>query len=166
MVAGTAEKGTMTTQMPTAERTGRRPRRGRVAIAAVVIAAMGALTAGACTPEADHTFGMVNQSRAQSGIHALEFNHMLHTKAQGWAQQLSNQGYLSHSRLADNNWGAWRKLGENVGFGYSLEGVHQAFMNSSGHRANILDRSFNKGGTGVVRDGGGRFWVVQEFMLE
>ena len=39
-------------------------------------------------------------------------------------------------------------------------------MNSSGHRANILDGGFNRIGVGVTRDGGGRYWVVQEFMQE
>ena len=39
-------------------------------------------------------------------------------------------------------------------------------MNSSGHRANILDRGFNRIGLGVTRDGDGRYWVVQEFMQE
>ena len=92
---------------------------------------------------------------------------MLHFKAQAWADQLSRQGYLSHSRLTDGNWStSWTKLGENVGYAWSLEQAQSAFMNSAPHRANILDRNYNKVGTGVAQGGDGRMWVVQEFMHE
>ena len=42
----------------------------------------------------------------------------------------------------------WEKLGENVGRGGSVSSLHTAFMNSSGHRANILG-DYNKVGIGT-----------------
>lgn len=123
-----------------------------------------------CTPEAYFTADQINSSRAQYGLAPLEFNAMLHFKAQAWAEQLQRQGYLSHSRLTDGNHSTtWTILGENVGYTWhDLGGMHQLFMNSVLHRNNILG-PFNKVGTGVVAENtpyGVRYWVVQEFMWE
>lgn len=152
--------------VPTAATTNsprRRLRNVAVAVAAVVALGLGA----ACTPESYRAADLVNNTRGANGLPALEFNSMLHFKAQGWAEHMASQGRLSHSRLTDANHSTtWTKLGENVGVAYSIEGVHNAFMGSSGHRANILDRTYNKIGTGVHIGGDGRVWVVQEFMHE
>lgn len=150
----------------TTHTTPQRRRRTRRAGALAVVAVVAALAVGACTPEAYRSADLVNQSRAQNGLPALQFNTMLYMKAQAWSQQLNAQGYLSHSNLTDGNWStSWSKLGENVGYAWSLEGVEDAFMNSSPHRANILG-GYNKVGTGVTQGGDGRYWVVQEFMNE
>ncbi len=42
------------------------------------------------------------------------------------------------------------QLGENVGMGGSIDQIHVAYMNSPGHRANILDPAFNQIGTAAV----------------
>ena len=58
---------------------------------------------------------------------------------------------------------AWQRIGENVGVGYSVSSLHDAFMNSSGHRANILG-DFNRVGVGVVHEASGRIWVTVVFI--
>jgi uncharacterized protein YkwD len=121
---------------------------------------------GACSPEQNRTTDLVNSSRGAYGLPGLPTNIDLSLKAQAWSNQLANDQYLHHSYLPDGNGYNWYRLGENVGVGSSLEQVQDAFMNSSGHRANILDGGFNRLGTGVTRDGAGRYWVVQEFMQE
>ncbi len=135
----------------------------RVGFIAAVVAVI-VLTLSACSPEEDRGADLVNYSRNTNGLPSLGINIDLYFKAQGWSQRLAAEQRLSHSYLPDGIGYPWRKLGENVGYGYSMDQVHQAFMNSSGHRANILDRSFDAMGIGVTRDGAGRFWVVQEFM--
>jgi len=154
---------TLVTAPPSTPPSRRRTRRiGAVAALALVVG----LLLGACTPEAYRTGDLINGSRAQAGLAPLEFNSMLHFKAQAWADQLNRQGRLSHSNLTDGNWSTtWSRLGENVGFAWSLEQAHNAFMNSAPHRANILG-AYNKVGTGVVQGGDGRLWVVHEFMQE
>jgi uncharacterized protein YkwD len=122
------------------------------------------LALGACSPEENRATELVNQSRNASGAASLPMNVDLYFKAQAWSQRLAAQQRLSHSHLPDGNGYHWTRLGENVGYGYSIEQVHNAFMGSTGHRANILDRRFNQIGIGVTRDGAGRYWVVQEFM--
>jgi uncharacterized protein YkwD len=133
----------------------------------LVAAVAACLTLGlsSCTPEAYSCFDMINASRWQAGRAPVEWHQDLWFKAQGWADQLSHDGYLHHSNLAAGlGHLPWRKLGENVGVGYNLGSVHNAFMGSTLHRNNILDTAFNFGAVGVTRDGFGRYWVVQSFM--
>lgn len=155
----------MTTQTHEAPPTTRRRATRKAAVLAGLVAVV-VMALGACSPEENRGLELVNQSRASAGLPGLPLNIDLYFKAQGWSQQLAGSQSLRHSNLAEGNGYRWCRLGENVGYGYSMEQVHNAFMNSSGHRANILDRSFNRVGVGVTRDGGGRYWVVQEFMQE
>lgn len=153
---------TQTLHTTTQRRRGMR-RSGLLAALALVVV----LAVSACTPEAYRAADLANADRARNGLPALEFNSMLHFKAQAWAAHLNQQGRLSHSNLLDGNHSTtWTKLGENVGYAWSLEQVQVAFMNSPLHRANILDPVYNKIGTGVVQGTDGRLWVVQEFMHE
>jgi len=57
----------------------------------------------------------------------------------------------------------WTSIGENVGYGSSVDQVHQSFMGSSGHRANILKASYSHVGIGVVASGG-TAWVTLDFV--
>lgn len=109
----------------------------------------------------------INHSRAQHGIHGLRENHQLNNKADAWARTMRDQCRIWHSRLSDGAPAGWRKLGENVGRGGSIHVVHNAYMNSAGHRRNILDRSFTHVGAGAVWGtcGGRRtVFTVQVFM--
>jgi uncharacterized protein YkwD len=138
--------------------------RRRSLILAAVAACL-ALALSACTPEQWASLDMINSSRAQAGRRPVEFHGDLWFKAQGWSDRLAADGYLHHSNLPDGlGHLPWRKLGENVGVGNSLGGVHNAFMSSTGHRNNILDPAFTQSAVGVSRDIFGRYWVAQEFM--
>ena len=53
--------------------------------------------------------------------------------------------------------------GENVGQHGSIGAMHQMWLNSSGHAANILNASYTRIGIGVSQDGGGRYYAVVEF---
>jgi len=143
-----------------------KPRRaGRRAFAALGLVVALGLTASACTSgEEDHATALVNQARSGARVGNLSTNVTLVLTAQSWSQHLAQIGGLVHrSPLSDGAPAGWRKLGENVGFGSSVDVVQGAFMNSPGHKANILDPSFNNIGIGVTVDGNGRRWVVQEF---
>ena len=156
----------MTTQTPAPTTTNRRRSSRTRLVWLAALAAVALMALGACSPEQDRATELVNQSRNSVGLPSLEVNIDLYLKAQGWSDQMANAQRLYHSNLADGNGYNWARLGENVGYGYSLEQVHSAFMNSAGHRANILDGGFNRIGIGVTRTPDGRYWVVQEFMQE
>ncbi|WP_410964089.1 CAP domain-containing protein, partial [Salmonella sp. SAL4448] len=77
------------------------------------------------------------------GLSDLRVTGGLRTLARNWAVQLRGQGYLQHNpslsaQISGGVTAGWRGAGENVGYGYSVDSLHAAFMNSSGHRANIL----------------------------
>jgi len=60
----------------------------------------------------------------------------------------------------------WRALGENIAMGSfpTPESVVKAWMESPGHRANILSNSYNQLGVGVTRDSRGSWYWVQVFV--
>jgi hypothetical protein len=105
---------------------------------------------------------LVNDSRASYRLRRLTVNATLNQKAQRWAQYLARIGRLQHSTLSSGVPSNWRALAENVGFGSSITRVHKLFLQSSGHRANILG-NYTHLGTGVERVGT-RAYVVHVFM--
>ncbi|MCC6226324.1 MAG: transporter [Microthrixaceae bacterium] len=140
-----------------------------------MIAAAGMLCIGvlasACesTPvDRNEVIAEVNASRAEAGLPPLRENLTLDRKADAWAQRLRDSCSLSHSKLSDGAPEEWMKLGENVGYGGTIAQVHDAYMNSPGHRANILDPSFTSMGAaavwGTCPDGTHRVFTVHEFM--
>lgn len=117
--------------------------------------------------ERDEVISLVNQSRAEAGLGQLRTNVVLNLKADRWAQKLRSDCALSHSKLSDGAPKEWMKLGENVGYGGTIEQVHEAYLNSPGHRANIMDPSFTSMGAAAVWgdcDGQHRVFTVQVFM--
>lgn len=123
------------------------------------------LTASSCV-SADQTtvFNSVNNSRTARGVRPMGANQWLSDFAQAWAERMAATCTLAHSpNYVSANPYNWRSLAENVGRGPTLAAAHTAFMNSTSHRANILNPKYNYLGTGVAR-GCGYYWVVHEFM--
>lgn len=154
--------GTTAALAPHSPATGR-TRKGRLGFLVVLLT--GAVLLAACGMNADQqrAFDLVNQSRSSSGIASLEQDNTAKKKAQAWAEHLARQGKLAHSNLASGMDDGWKALGENVGYGSSIDHVHQQFMNSSGHRKNILNAGYTHLGVGVAQ-GNGRTYVVHVFV--
>jgi uncharacterized protein YkwD len=136
-------------------------------LAMMVLAVAGATACETTREDRNEVISLINQSRAAAGIGALRENGALNNKADAWAQHLRDICSLEHSRLADGAPPEWLKLGENVGFGGTIAQVHEAYLNSPGHKANIMDRSFNYVGAAAVWgtcDGHRRVFTVQVFM--
>lgn len=127
----------------------------------VAIAVLG--LAASCTDEQFEVMLYVNEDRSDRNIHLLKWDDDLGEKAQAWAEHLARRGSLSHSNLSDGAPSGWQRLGENVGYGPTIASVHNGYMTSSGHRANILDRGFNYIGVGHAKSGN-RVYTVQVFM--
>jgi uncharacterized protein YkwD len=116
-----------------------------------------------CTPEQQAVLEKVNASRSQAGVGELLPSPDAMNKAQAWADQLAQSGAPAHSSLSDGMPEGWTKLGENVGRGPSIDAVYQGFLDSPGHRSNLLDPAFNWVGTGVAVSPNGTVIVVQVF---
>lgn len=136
----------------------------------VLTVAVASLVLSACeTTDADRAavIGAVNTSRTQSGLSALTENPTLDRKADAWAARLRDECRIFHSVLDEGAPAEWRLLGENVGRGASIDQIHLAYMNSPGHRANILDGDFTQMGAGAVWgdcNGHRTLFTVQVFM--
>lgn len=105
---------------------------------------------------------LVNSERQRIGAPQLAWNDNAGAKAQAWAEHMAATRKIAHSSLTQGITGDWRTLAENVGFASSVDRVHQLFLQSSGHAANIRGRRFTSVGIGVAeRDG--VFYVAQVF---
>ncbi|KAK9703684.1 hypothetical protein K7432_010606 [Basidiobolus ranarum] len=108
---------------------------------------------------------LVNQQRQQYGIKPLKLNNRLvraaqkHTDYQARVNQMTHDepGRPLGTRISETGFN-WRAMGENVARGYtSIDIVMQGWMNSAGHRRNILDPQFTSFGSGYVANG--NYWT-------
>ena len=74
-------------------------------------------------------------------------------------------GRISHNpNLAGEVGGSWTKLGENVGVGYDVGSLMQAFIDSPSHHENLVDPGWNFVGVGVQLGRDGRIFTTHNFM--
>lgn len=108
---------------------------------------------------------MYNQINANRGS-KLAFDGGIQYIAVNWSDRMSKSQNLAHNPNYGSQMAQHRNYSiaaENVGRGYELGSLFQAFMNSSGHRQNIQNPSFSHVTVGCVKDGGGQYWVTQNF---
>lgn len=95
-----------------------------------------------------------NQERVGKGLQALELNPKLHSGAQKYANLMGKKNRLSHdienlsTRIKRENYN-YSTIGENIAWNYGFDKVVDGWMDSPGHRANILNKSFTQIGVGV-----------------
>lgn len=115
---------------------------------------------------AQAVLSQVNAARAQNGLRALTLDANMNRAAAVRAAELAQS--FSHTRpngsrgmTALNEAGvSYRAAGENIASGQqTAQAVVSAWMNSSGHRANILSASFGRMGVGQATIGGRTYWV-------
>jgi uncharacterized protein YkwD len=122
---------------------------------------------------ADRVVTLTNEQRAAAGCGPLNSNPNLTTAAQGHSDDMATNHYFDHnSQNGDTPWDrmnaagytGWRLAGENIAEGQKTpQDVMDAWMNSEGHRANILNCAFNDIGVGyAVSDDGDPYWT-QDF---
>jgi uncharacterized protein YkwD len=132
-----------------------------LALAAVLTGALTAAPAGATTAE-DGLTARLNGARSDQGLPSLATRSDLVAVARAQATRMADSGTLYHNPNLTTDVTNWRSVGENVGYGPDVQTVHVAFMNSEGHRANILDTDYTEVGVGVV-ERGDRVWVAEVF---
>jgi hypothetical protein len=105
----------------------------------------------------------INDLRAGLGVGTLQVDAGLVAKARGWAAGMAAAGKIWHSTLSDGITSNWEKLGENVGMGGSVDGLHAAFVASPHHYENLVDPAFGYVGIGIAMNGD-TIYVAEEFM--
>lgn len=145
-------------------------RRSMRAAAVVVLLALcltGWSTPAAADPVADEQafVSHINGLRAANGLPALQVDVELTTIARRFAAEMAAAGRIWHnpafSASVTQN---WRKVGENVGVGPTVDSLHQAFVDSPAHLENLVDGEFTRVGVGVVHGGDGRIYTAHQFM--
>jgi len=109
---------------------------------------------------------LVNDEREKYGLEPLKENWELSRVARMKSKDMSENGYFSHTSPTYGSpfdmmrsFGlTYNTAGENIAFGQRTpEAVVNAWMNSEGHRKNILNPSFSEIGVGYEENG--RYWT-------
>jgi len=135
----------------------------RRGLAVTVLVAAVALLSACLGPQQETVRTEMNADRVANGLSALPVNYQAQAKAQAWAERLAREQKLYHSNLPDGITQSWCSLGENVGYGPSVAAIQDAYMNSPGHRANILASKWNGVGVGYATNGR-TVYTVQVFI--
>ncbi len=114
---------------------------------------------------AEQVVQLVNAERAKEGLAPLTLNTKVSAAAQVRAKEIVTS--FSHTRPDGSSFATalkeqninYRRAGENIAWGQkSPQEVVTAWMNSSGHRANIMNENFTSIGVGYHRQNGVNYW--------
>lgn len=110
---------------------------------------------------------LVNAERTANGCSELRVDERLEAAARAHSDDMAERNYLEHTspegegpaeRAAEEGYQGWS--GENIAMGYpTAQAVVSAWMDSSGHRANILNCESAATGVGVSESPRGRYWT-------
>ncbi|WP_229925513.1 CAP domain-containing protein, partial [Streptomyces longispororuber] len=118
--------------------------------------------------KARQVLSLVNAERAKAGCGPLTHNSKLATAAQRHSADMRARNYFDHTSPDGTDPGRritaagykWSTYGENIARGQqSAAAVMKSWMNSDGHRANILNCSFKELGVGIEEGSGGPWWT-------
>ena len=109
---------------------------------------------------------LVNEIRTRNGLKALTYDWELSRVARYKSQDMKDNNYFAHNspvygtpfQMIKSFGISYKSAGENIAKGYATpQTVVNGWMNSSGHRANILNANYTRIGVGYVA--GGNYWT-------
>lgn len=120
--------------------------------------------------EAEQIVALANQARAQAGVDSLHWDNALAAAALAHCQRMVQEGPISHryngeadlTERAARAGAHFSVIEENVAIGPSPSGLHQEWMNSPGHRANMLSPDVDSIGVAVLASRG-VLYAVEDF---
>ena len=129
-------------------------------------------TTSELTSDEKEVFNLINAKRTANGLQALKIDDELQNVARIKAKDMVDNNYFSHTSPTYGSpfdmikkFGiSYKTAGENIAGNSTNSGAVEAWMNSSGHRANILNSSYNYTGIGVVKSPKYGKVYVQMFM--
>ncbi|MCY6372293.1 CAP domain-containing protein [Clostridium ganghwense] len=116
---------------------------------------------------------LVNVERSKKGLKPLKANWQLSRVARYKSQDMINKNYFSHTSPVYGspfdmirNFGInYRKAGENIAYGQRIPNeVMTSWMNSAGHRQNILSANYAEIGVGISKNSKGQLYWTQMFI--
>ena len=121
----------------------------------------------------DEVIDLVNKERKKEGISPLKYNSLLEQTAQQHSEDMALNDFFDHTNLKGespfdrmrNNGIDYFSAGENIACGQSSpQEVMESWMNSDGHRKNILNASYNQIGVGIAINEYGVIYWTQNFI--
>lgn len=125
------------------------------------------------TTQENEVVRLVNIQRAKAGLPALKINWQLSRVARYKSADMANKGYFSHNsptygtpfQMMENFGLSFTAAGENIAYGQRTPAeVMDGWMNSPGHRSNIMSSSFSEIGVGLAKNKNGVCYWTQQFM--
>jgi uncharacterized protein YkwD len=110
----------------------------------------------------DRIFVDTNNARVAQGLPALKRNAAIDAVAQAWAQKMTTDGYAHNPNFSTQIPAGWSLASENIAAGYSAATVVNAWLNSPGHRTNIMSTATDIG-IGFYVAANGTAYSVQNF---
>lgn len=115
-------------------------------------------TSGTMNSDEQEVFNLINKQRANNGLAALKTDYEVQRVARFKAEDMVANNYFSHQSpvygspfdMLRSFKISYKTAGENIAANSSNSGAVTSWMNSSGHKANLLSSSFNYTGIGVV----------------
>ncbi|MCX7710548.1 MAG: SafA/ExsA family spore coat assembly protein [Clostridia bacterium] len=116
---------------------------------------------------------LVNAERSKNGLPPMKANWELSRVARYKSQDMLNKGYFSHTsptygspfKMMETFGIRFSAAGENIAMGQrTAQEVMTGWMNSPGHRANILNPSYTEIGVGLAKNAQGRNYWTQMFI--
>jgi uncharacterized protein YkwD len=124
----------------------------------------------------DEIFALVNNERRKKRLSNLNWDDDLARVARKYSQQMAKGNFFSHY---DKNGGGmedraaaakikWSEIGENLYFCQGMEDFNEpavkGWMNSPGHRQNILGKTYTDTGIGIAESRDGKIYITQLFI--
>ena len=118
-------------------------------------------------------FELVNKERAKRNLPLLKFNAELSRVARFKSQDMIDKKYFAHNsptygspfQMMQKFGLRFSAAGENIAYGQKTAAeVMSTWMNSAGHRANILSEAYTNIGIGVAKTANGTLYWTQMFM--
>jgi len=118
-------------------------------------------------------FTLVNQERSKQGLAPLKDNVKLSNVARTKSEDMAKNNYFSHTSPTYGSpfdmmkqFGiTYTAAGENIAMGQpTAASVMNGWMNSPGHRANILSKDFTEIGVGLAKNASGSIYWTQDFI--
>lgn len=114
---------------------------------------------------------LINQERAKAGVAPLLVDMRLVESARVKSQDMITNNYFSHTSPVYGAFSAlirkyapdYSYIGENIAGNRKVEAAHTAFMNSEGHRKNILNPNYTHIGIGIIEGGPYGMMFTQHF---
>ncbi|MEV4468220.1 CAP domain-containing protein [Nonomuraea salmonea] len=128
---------------------------------------------GVGSTEENEVVRLVNAERAKGGCRPLQHNAQLHTAAYGHSADMAAKNYFAHNskdgrsfmdRIKAAGFTGGNAWAENIAMGQRTPAeVMRSWMNSAGHRTNIMNCKYTLIGVGAAKNSRGQIYWTQDF---